>query len=139
MNRILLTGLVAVSMIGSGAVNAAPSNKTPHLQRVTNQVDVGQLSGSLVDAAHRLPATSAENDYLQVFLAEISASGAPQVVVLSAIDKAVGVAGLPKGALQALEALRKRSRRTDHTAAMGNGDTSGGPALASGGGSDYTR
>jgi hypothetical protein len=138
MNRLLLTGFVALSMIGSGAAVAAPSAKTPRVQQATNQVNVGQLSGSLVEAARRLPATSVENDYLQVFLAEISSSGAPQVVVLSAIDKAVGVAGLPKGAIQALEALRKRSRHMDHTAALTN-DTSGGPALASGGGSDYTR
>ena len=110
MNRLLLTGFVALAMIGSGAANAAPPAKTPRVQQATNQVDVRQLSGSLVEAAHRLPATSVENDYLQVFLAEISSSGAPQVVVLSAIDKAVGVAGLPKGAVQALEALRKRSR-----------------------------
>ncbi len=116
--------------------SAAPNG----FQRTTNQVDSVSLASSLVGAALRVPTGATENDYLQVFLAEITTAGAPQVVVNSAIDSAIGVAKLPKGAVQALEALRKRSRQPDYTAALGDrGPVFGAPAFTSGGGSDYTR
>jgi len=136
MNHSALVGAAVLLLTAPMAAVAAPSGA---VQQASNQIDAGMLSGALLDAAHRLPATSMENDYLQVFLAEISTSGAPQVVVISAIDKAVGAVGLPKGALQALEALRKRSRQMDHTAALGKSDVFGAPAFTGGGGSDYAR
>ena len=138
MNRFLVTGLaaalaIAVPMTASAAPPAG-------FQKTTNQVDSTSLASSLVGAALRLSAGASQNDYLQVFLAEITTAGAPQVVVNSAIDSAIGVASLPKGAIQALEALRKRSRTPDYTAALGDrGPVFGAPAFTSGGGSDYTR
>jgi hypothetical protein len=139
MNRLLLTALAGALMLEPLAASAA-AGKPAGAQQATNQIDMAHLSGALVDAALRLPAGALENDYLQAFLAEISASGAPQVVVLSAIDKAVGAQGLPKGAVQALEALRKRSRQTERTAALStDGAVFGSPAFTGGGGSDYTR
>jgi hypothetical protein len=137
MNRFLVAGLaIAVLAGGPMAAVAAPGG----VQRTVNQVDTASLASSIVGAALRLPSTASENDYLQVFLAEITSSGASQVVVNSAIDNAIGVTSLPKGALQALEALRKRSRQPDYTAALGDrGGVFGAPAFTSGGGSDYIR
>jgi len=137
MNRFLVTGLAAALAITVPmAAAAAPAG----FQRTSNQVDSNSLAASLVGAALRVPAGASQNDYLQVFLAEITTAGAPQLVVNTAIDSAIGVASLPKGALQALEALRKRSRQPDYTAALGDrGPVFGAPAFTSGGGSDYTR
>jgi hypothetical protein len=136
MNRFLIAGLAAAVLTGGPmAAMAAPGN----FQRAS-QVDTASLASSLVGAALRMPSTASENDYLQVFLAEITSSGAAQVTVNSAIDNAIGVAKLPKGAIQALEALRKRSRQPDYTAALGDrGGVFGAPAFTSGGGSDYIR
>jgi hypothetical protein len=137
MNRILATGLAAVLAI---AVPLTASAAPAGFQRTTNQIDSTALASSLIGAALRLPAGATENAYLQVFLAEITTAGASQLVVNSAIDSAIGVASLPRSALQALEALRKRSRQPDYTAALGDrGGVFGAPAFTSGGGSDYTR
>ena len=137
MNRFLVTGLAAALAIAVPmAATAAPNG----FQRTSSQVDSTALASSLVGAALRLPTGASQNDFLQVFLAEITTAGAPQMVVNTAIDSAIGVASLPKGALQALEALRKRSRQSDYTAALGDrGPVFGAPAFTSGGGSDYTR
>jgi|GEM_PF-4109134 len=136
MNRFIVTGLAAaVLMSGPMAAVAAPA-----YQQASYEASSTALASSLIGAALRLPKGASENDYLQVFLAEITTAAAPQVVVNSAIDSAIGVARLPKGAIQALEALRKRSRQTDYTAALGDrAPVFGAPAFTSGGGSDYTR
>jgi len=110
----------------------APSNLSP---------DVPVMTKALVDAAFRLPATASPDDFLQLFVAEIAASGYTQVTVFSAIDAAIGTPGLSRPALAALESLRKRVHNTrDYTAALGNSHTeSFSPGLSTGGGSDYLR
>lgn len=138
----------ALTLAGAGLLCLAPLASTaaePDFGIASEQaslhVTAPVLTRSLVSAAMVLPATATMDDYLRVFVAEIAASGANQPTIFSAIDAAVGTAGLPRPAIAALESLRKRVRPVrDYTGgAASQRTTIFSPALSTSGGSDYLR
>ncbi len=132
MTVALVAALAAAPMMGA----AQPSTGPQQVNLITSAVELG---AALVQAAFRLPAGAAVDDFLNVFVAEIATSGAAQNIVMSAIDGAIATPGLPVPAVQALQILRRRlARRKDYTGAVD--DTAlNGPSFGGGGGSDYSK